>query len=254
MYFFFLPLTENELAFHFETNDAVAPTQLGVFLAELERIARLKQHFGPDAQVRVTELGTGSVWGKIAVGLGALGGAATIASFGLNISDRLTQPHGKLAEAVAAMSIDSSVVSATIVTNEKTITVTSNDMPAIATVKEKRKHARYNQTDTSNRIGFDDSLVLSSPTERPDSIPKGRRNFSNLGDPRGARNYVGEFRESDGEEYEIFRQENGHSFAAKVSNEYPLPIVYRTRVMVRAELDKQNHLMFVHEIYPLEAT
>ncbi|MCL6699095.1 hypothetical protein LZ496_09925 [Sphingomonas sp. NSE70-1] len=248
-------LADNELGFYFETNDVIAPAPVGVFLAELERIARLKRHFGPDAEVRVIELGVGSLWGKIAVGLGALGGAASIATLGLDISDRLTQPRGRLAEAVATMSIDSSVVSATIVTKDKTVTITSNEMPAITTVEQKRKSGDRAPVDTRFMSGFSQTLIPDHAKEVPAGRePLGRKDFSNLGDKRGARNYLGEFIESDAVDYEVFRLEGGGTFAAKISNEYPLPLVYHARVMVRAELDNADQLMFVHEIYPLEPT
>jgi hypothetical protein len=245
----------NELAFYFETNDVIAPAPLGVFLAELERIARLKRHFGPDAEVRVLELGVGSLWGKIAVILGALGGVATVADLALDIGDRLTQSRGRLAEAVATMSIDSSVVSATIVTNDKTITITSNEMRAITTVEQKRKNGGRAPVDTRFMSGFDQAVMPDRASEVPvGREPLGRKDFSNLGDKRGARNYLGEFIESDAVDYEIFRREGDGTFAAKISNEYPLSLVYHTRVMVRAELDNADRVMFVHEIYPLEPT
>ena len=131
-------LAKSELAFHFETNDAVQPYALGTFLREMQRIAGLRRHFGPEAEVRLIEIGTGSVWGKIAIAVGAAGGVAGMGSFLLDLEKRLNSPTDALAQAVATMSLDSSVVSATIVTQDRVITVRTADMPAVDALAERR--------------------------------------------------------------------------------------------------------------------
>ena len=131
-------LEPNEFYFHFETNDAVRPDALGRFLQQVERVAHLRRHFGPDAEVRLLEIGTGSVWGKIAIAVGVLGSAAGFGSFVLDLETRMRSPTDPLAQAIATMSLDSSVVSAKIVTKDRVIEVHTIDMPAVASVKQAR--------------------------------------------------------------------------------------------------------------------
>jgi hypothetical protein len=131
-------LGPNEFFFRFETNDALRPDALGRFLQQVERIAHLRRHFGPEAEVRLVEIGTGSVWGKITVAIGAIGGIAGFGSFVLDLEARMHSDTDPLAQAIAAMSLDSSVVSATIVTKERVIVVRTADMPAVETVKTAR--------------------------------------------------------------------------------------------------------------------
>jgi hypothetical protein len=224
-------LEPNEFAFHFETNDAVHPQALGTFLRELERIAHLRRHFGPDAEVRLVDIGTGSVWGRIAIAAGTLAG---LGSFALALEQRLNSPTDPLAQAVAAMSLDSSVVSATIVTRDRVITVRTADMPAVPLVALKRAnggqlparggghladrtagdaykermidlplHGRINHGDTPRNRMLDDDSLASGPapitfaaTDKP-ALPapmaaRGGLRFGGSGDLRASRYYVGQ--------------------------------------------------------------
>jgi propanediol dehydratase small subunit len=132
-------LGSDELAFRFETNDIISAAAIGTFLFELERIARLKSHFGPDARVQVLALGTGSLWGKLKVAGAVAVGAAALGDFGLALEERISRPRANIAQCVAEMTIDSGVVSATITTQDCQITVNTQGLPAIESVQQKRQ-------------------------------------------------------------------------------------------------------------------
>ncbi len=135
-------LAPNEFAFSLETNNAVSPAAFGTFLREIERIARLKKHFGPDAEIRLVEIGTGSVWGKIKIGLTVAAALAEVSNFAVDIHDRMAQQNDKLAQAVAVMAIDDSVVSFKIVTKDKVFEMKTRDMPAIKAVEHQREYPK----------------------------------------------------------------------------------------------------------------
>lgn len=131
-------LAPNDIVFRLETNQAISPASFGTVLREIERIARLKSQFGPDTEIGIVDMGTGSAWARIRIGLTIAAEIAAVGALALTIEQYVNRPSGTLAEAIAVLSIDDSVVEARIVTRARTITIATNELPARQTVEQKR--------------------------------------------------------------------------------------------------------------------
>jgi hypothetical protein len=130
-------LEPNEIGLSFKTNDEIDVEALSNFFRELAREAR--RHLGPDVVLRIAEIGTGSLWTRITIIGGVIVGLATVGDFGLNLAEALYRPRNKLAQAVAAIILDSGVVEAKIVTHDRTIVVHRNEMPSVPLLEARRR-------------------------------------------------------------------------------------------------------------------
>lgn len=147
---------DNELAFFFETStDAPMPAApLLFFISEVERIAKTKRHFGPDAIVELLEVRTGSksvrlsINQKIAiagVAATALVGLPTAAQVSIDIHERLVRGNGRLATCVAEMSVDHGVIAVTSTGGATCRVITRDDMPAVKKVLHQRMSEAFGQ-------------------------------------------------------------------------------------------------------------
>lgn len=164
---------EHELAFFFQTNEPIPARPLLNFLYEVERIALTQRHLGPSALVEITEVRTGTksvrltfnqkmLAAGIAVAAGTL--AVEVARLGLDIADRLQQPRGRLAEAVAEMCLDHGVVESIITMHDVQISIPRDEMPALKTVEAKRARGSVQQSQErypSFPLQVDDALSQS---------------------------------------------------------------------------------------------
>ncbi|TXC73949.1 hypothetical protein FSZ31_04305 [Sphingorhabdus soli] len=116
---------DNAIGFYFETNEAVPARLVARFLIEVDRLARLRSHFGRNTVVEIAEIRSGSVWADVLINGAAL---AAIIKFGVDISDRLTwnRPN-PLSDSVSIMAENYSVVRVDIVTRTGTISVDRGD-------------------------------------------------------------------------------------------------------------------------------
>ena len=132
---------ERELAFFFQTNEPIPARPLLNFLYEVDRIARTRGHLGPAAVVEITEVRTGTKLVRFTfdrkVALAAL--AVAVIALGHDLSARIQQPTGRLAESVAEMCLDHGVAECVISTSEGQVRITRDQMPAIARLREKRE-------------------------------------------------------------------------------------------------------------------
>ena len=141
-------VSDDELAFFFQTNEPIPARPLLAFIWEVERIALTRRYFGPDALVEITEIKTGTKLVRlsinqkigIATAAGTLATAAVaVAEFGLHIADRVQRPTGRLAETVAEMCLENGVAECVITTSDAQISIGRDHIPAIETVKNKRE-------------------------------------------------------------------------------------------------------------------
>jgi len=262
-------LAPDELAFRFETNDTISAAAVGTFLREVERIARLKSHFGPEAEVRILDIGTGSLWGKIKIIGGVAVGVATIGSFGLAIEERLNQPTPVIAQCVAEMALDSGVVSATIVTQDCHITVHTKDLPAIDYVKhkrvaadEKRQQEKLEDQAGSLRLG-DTTRPVAGTAPRPygeGEYGEGRfggpirisTGFQGSRDKRGAVNLIGKLSRQHNDDPIIFTSPDGSRLGVELADDLaPEDLLYDTQVVVRANHDPEHDWLLIWEVWAI---
>jgi hypothetical protein len=134
-------LAPNAFVIRLETNDLVAPAAFGTMLREVDRLAHLRTGLGSDADLRIVDIGTGTIWAHIVAGLAISANVAAIAAFACYLEERMRRKTGALAESLAALAIDNGVVEAKIVMRDRTITIATNDLPARRTVEQKRQIA-----------------------------------------------------------------------------------------------------------------
>jgi hypothetical protein len=170
---------ENELAFFFQTNEPVPARPLLIFIAEVERIALTKRHLGPSAIVEVTEIRTGTKLvrltfdqkikaGTLGVAVGGL--VVAVAHLGLDIADRIQQPHGRLAESVAEMCLDNGVVECVVTTREGKIRISRDDVAATMTVEAKRTGQFVGRTPNLKSYPLDVDGAVSA-SEMASAVP-----------------------------------------------------------------------------------
>lgn len=274
-------LAANDVVLRFETNQIISPAAFGTVLREIERIARLKGMFGPDVEIGIVDMGTGSAWARIRIGLTIAAEVAAIAGFGLVLSDYIQRERGALAEAVATLAIDDSVVEARIVTREKTITIATHDLPARMIVEAKRALAEGRPVSGTVRMGGYGrdygrdyggarsgnvqpptlGRVINGGTMEPVraedeanmGIIRGRGGvaFSGSGDLRAARYYLGTLRRGREEDHIVFETETPASedfdvvLAPEIAGN---SIPFDVRVAIKAELQREPDIAYVWDI------
>jgi len=263
-------LGSDELAFRFETNGMISAAAIGTFLFEVERIARLKSHFGPEASVQVLALGTGSLWGKLKIAGAIAVGAAALGDFGLALEERINRPRATIAHCVAEMTIDSGVVSATITTQDCQITVRTRDLPAIDHVQQRRQASRLRylepaQQDQVRAINVADKtkpIAGTAPQAFSSRIfdestfnttaPKSAGYFGDR-DKRGAINLIGRLSRSPKNEVPItFITEGGRRYGADLADGLTASdLIFDTRVMISANHDPENNWLLIGQVWPI---
>ena len=140
----------NELVFFFQTNEPIPARPLLDFLYEVERIARLRRHLGPDAVVEISEVITGtklvrlSFGQKIALAGAAFAGAsaaAAVAQLGIDLASNIQKPTGRLAESVARMCLDHGVAECIITTPDGRVRISRDAVKAVAVLQNRREGA-----------------------------------------------------------------------------------------------------------------
>lgn len=263
-------LAADELAFRFETNGLISAAAIGTFLFELERIAHLKSHFGPEASVQILALGTGSLWGKLKIAGAVAVGAAALGDFGLALEERINGPRAAIAQCVAEMTIDSGVVSATITTQDCQVTVHTRDLPAIAHVKQKREASRVNRhrpahLEQVRAIRVDEAI---GPIAGTAPQPYGGRaygegtfgqavpitgGFLGDGDKRGAVNLIGRLNRSPSDRAPItFVTEGGGEYSVDLADELTVSdLVFDSKVMISANHDPGSNWLLIWQVWPI---
>lgn len=128
----------NEVAFFFQTNEPVPALPIVFFVAEVERLALSKRHFGPDVMLELLQVETGTKLVKLsinqrialaAVGVAAWQAALQTGDFVLAVAEQL-RDESPLAKCVAGMGAYHGVVSTTIVGSTTSVTVMREEMRA----------------------------------------------------------------------------------------------------------------------------
>jgi hypothetical protein len=156
-------LAANELAIFFQTNEQVPARALLNFIYEVDRIARTKRHFGPDALVEILEVRTGTKLVKLSIEskLAAATLVVALAAFANDISLRIQQSSGRLAQSVAQMCIENGVVECEIRTSDTHIKITREEIRAVPILD--RRRSVEGLTGYGNRYGLDYGGVSNSP-------------------------------------------------------------------------------------------
>lgn len=157
-----------EIALFFQTNEPIPTRPLLKILNEVDRIAHSSRHLGPHALVEIVDITTGtklvrlSVEAKIA--LGSLGVA--LASLASDLSNRIQQPSGRLAESIAELCLDHGVAECVITTSDTQVRITRDQIPAIHAVQKRRDRdeAIGSATPHSDEIPFSDGTEFSDGT------------------------------------------------------------------------------------------
>lgn len=138
-------LAANELAFFFQTNEQVPAPALLNFIYEVDRIARTKRHLGPDAFVEILEVRTGTKLVKLSIEAKLAAGALVVALAALanDISLRIQQSSGRLAQSVAQMCIENGVVECEIRTSDTHIKITRDEIRAVQLRRSAERRAGY---------------------------------------------------------------------------------------------------------------
>ena len=121
-----------EIGIFLNTNETVSSGAFGTLLFEIERIAQDERFFGPTAELRITELGLGSVRGKLTVFFAGVAATATtwaavsthrsanaaveMAEMQKEVAARASRSNSYLGQCLAEMHLDSSVVSLDVTT------------------------------------------------------------------------------------------------------------------------------------------
>ena len=143
-----------EIGIFLNTNDSVSSGAFGTLLFEIESIAQDERFFGPTAELRITELGLGSIRGKLAVffaGVAATGttwaavsthrsanAAVEMAEMQKEVAARASRSNSYLGQCLAEMHLDSSVVSLDVTTALGNRFIKTSSLPAVNYVQRKR--------------------------------------------------------------------------------------------------------------------
>lgn len=280
-------LRANEIGVFLETNDTVSPAAFGVLLIEIEKLALDTRHFGPEAELRVLELGVGSAYAKIGIfvagvaAVGAISSAysahksaeAAMAQLELSIEDRAERSNSYLGQCLAEMYVDSSVTGVEITTSTGERYIKLPDLPAVSYVLGRRDRGietrrsvsnagarlpmagRVESADNNKLVEFDQGGERKYKFQEQEPVRDGDGfRFERSGDIRGARSYLGKFSQGD-DDTVLFVTEGGRKYGAIWDSdleEYLGEVPFGQRVMVRAQLDRENQSTVIFEIYTID--
>jgi hypothetical protein len=163
---------ENELAIFLQTNEPIPARPFITFLSEIEKVSRLSMHFGTSASMEVFEVTTGTKLVRLTfdrrvniagVVIGAASLAVSVAALGSDLSDRMKKPSGRLAESLAGMCLDHGVAECVITTPEGKIEIARDQIPAIATLEDRRDRAENFGLPHSDGSTFSDGSGYAAP-------------------------------------------------------------------------------------------
>ncbi|GAB7550693.1 hypothetical protein NRB_01870 [Novosphingobium sp. 11B] len=131
----------NDIVIHFETNDMIDAGLFGGLLLDIEKLAKSEDLFGPEAEVRLAEIRTGSITARLKILApklveGALN--ATVTALTAALVTQLTTPEAPAAQKAAQIIIDQSVTHIEIRNSEGSIFI-DRDNPAVKSLLRERE-------------------------------------------------------------------------------------------------------------------
>lgn len=227
-------LSPFEIGIFLNTNDTVSSGAFGTLLFEIERIAQDERFLGPTAELRITELGLGSVKGKLTVFFAGVAATATtwaavsthrsanaaveMAEMQKEVAARASRSNSYLGQCLAEMHLDSSVVSLDVTTASGNRFIKTSSLPAVDYVERKRAlYARSQLRDPDmvdiplhGSVNDRDQVIdelQAAPISKKDRIPLAMGPDMVLGDGQG--NVIGVDAKQTGEQETVPTKRNG---------------------------------------------
>lgn len=124
MFFFFL--SGQDFVVRLETNHSIGAQRFAQLLFDIDTLARAK-----DVELQIAEIGSGSFWVRFRSDLGLAADIIALATFASFLVTSLQQGNSEFADTIADLVDNDAVVSVQVITDDQTITIAANDMPAV---------------------------------------------------------------------------------------------------------------------------
>lgn len=142
-----MDLRDNQMMLYLETNRAVDLGRFVSFLAAVNELARLPHALGPDVELELTSVSTGSAVAVISAYGGLIGGLGSFATFGLLVYQEVARGRRKVASRAAYLVLDDDVVAIEIHRAGQTPLVIQTNEIAILPEVERRRFERQRLAD-----------------------------------------------------------------------------------------------------------
>lgn len=129
-------LAKNEIAFYFDTNQAISARDIGEFFITLEQFARTHGHLNPEAVLELVDAGRGTFWSRFALLSGIVGSVAGIGSFAIDVAGAMQEPTGDLPKCIAHIVIEHGVRAVTVIDCNGGIEVLRDAIPMVQMLEQ----------------------------------------------------------------------------------------------------------------------
>lgn len=238
-------LDERQFAIFLETNAPVNARRLGAFLVAIGELTQRSEHFGPQSDLRIVHLSTGSVtaifeaWGSVVGGMGGIG------AFVLMLVDYIEKSRSRVvAKRAADLIRDDGVVALEFETLETgRIVISAGALLAVHAPPSKRRRTQPDRDELAYESAGFDYLVTEGGepivTEDGSRIVAQKRDQDVLEGRKGFK-LAGRFIRHEGRNDYIFVTLAGNEFLARVSRSVVAPIKTNKPVVLTAN-DEISH-------------